>query len=492
MKIITPNTNIGPDSVQTSFLKDGAVTNAKIADGAITSAKIAVDVIVAEDIANNAITVAELQDNAVTTAKILDANVTTAKIADGSITAAKIADGTVVAAELASNSVTTAKIADDAVTLAKINTTGASNAQVLAYNSTSGAVEWTNDTDIDVGSITDKMKITETPSLLSPILHLETDNSGWDKTHILLEDSNDDVVAIVGRHNTGWPRYQTILTMDPNNTKPRTNVSENNPVVSAGSFVVDDKYTIKTVGTTDFTAIGSADNNVGTVFTATGVGSGSGDAYKGDGITFAGDYLFDFSKNYGDQEWISMDLNVWGAHNGFNIISRGYANGGVDGYNYKPIALKGSDVSVAIGSTPFGSTTEKLAFNDYGTAFSNGAVVHGLDRGTSNHQIQYTGTCTTNTPGVPSFEWIMHRRDSQNRVMEIMEATDYGSGDSAVVEIGKKLTINPVKVASAVPIELANLSSAPGSPTAGMMYFNTTDNKFYGYNGSSWVALDTQ
>ena len=76
--------------------------------------------------------------------------------------------------------------------------------------------------------------------------------------------------------------------------------------------------------------------------------------------------------------------------------------------------------------------------------------------------------------------------------MEIMEATDYGSGDSAVVEIGKKLTINPVKVASAVPIELANLSSAPCSPTAGMMYFNTTDNKFYGYNGSSWVALDTQ
>lgn len=462
IKLITPNTNISSGSIGTAFIKDNAVTADKIADGSITSAKIGVDVIVAEDIANNAITVAELSNNAVTTAKILDANVTEAKIAD------------------------------DAVTLAKISTSGASNAQVLAYNSTSGAVEWTNDTDIDVGSITDKMKITESASLLSPILHLETDNNGWDKTHILLEDSNDDVIAIVGRTNPGWTRYQTLLTLDPNNTKPRTNVSENNSVVSAGSFVVNDKYTIKTVGTTDFTAIGSADNNVGTVFTASGVGSGSGDAYKGDGLTFAGDYAFDFAKNYADQDWISMDLNVWGAHNGFQIISRGDANGGVDGYNYKPIALKGSDVSVAIGSTPFGSTTEKLAFNDYGTAFSNGAVVHGLDRGTSNHQIQYTGTCTTNTPGVPSFQWIMHRRDSQNRVMEIMEATDYGSGDSAVVEIGKKLTINPVKVASAVPIELANLSSAPSSPTAGMMYFNSTDSKFYGYNGSAWVLLDTQ
>lgn len=387
ISIITPNTNLGPGSVSEVFIKDAAVTNAKIADG--------------------------------------------------SITAAKIADGTVVAAELASNSVTEAKIADDAVTLAKINTTGASNAQVLAYNSTSGAVEWTNDTDIDVGSITDKMKITETASLLSPILHLVTDNTGWDKAQILLEDSNDDVVSIVGQNNTTYTNYQLNFTLDPNNTKPRTNVT-------------------------------------------------------GNGNTFAGDYFVNFRKNYGNQDEIGMLMEVYGAHAGFDIIARDDYNGGVDAYNYKPIVLKGSDISMKIGSTPYGSTTEKLAFNDYGTTVSNGALVHGLDRDTSAHQFLYTGTDTTGTPGIPSMRWIMHRRDSQNRTMEIMEATDYGSGDSAVVEIGKKLTVNPVKVASAVPIELANLSSAPGSPTAGMMYFNTTDNKFYGYNGSSWVALDTQ
>lgn len=48
--------------------------------------------------------------------------------------------------------------------------------------------------------------------------------------------------------------------------------------VAAGSFVVDRRYTILTAGTTDFTAIGAANNNVGTVFTATGVGSGTGTA----------------------------------------------------------------------------------------------------------------------------------------------------------------------------------------------------------------------
>ena len=50
-------------------------------------------------------------------------------------------------------------------------------------------------------------------------------------------------------------------------------------VTSAGSFVTGRKYTIKTVGTTDFTAIGASANTVGVVFDATGAGSGSGDAF---------------------------------------------------------------------------------------------------------------------------------------------------------------------------------------------------------------------
>jgi hypothetical protein len=50
--------------------------------------------------------------------------------------------------------------------------------------------------------------------------------------------------------------------------------------VSAGSFVTGTLYQITVVGTTDFTAIGAASNNVGVVFTATGVGSGTGVAQK--------------------------------------------------------------------------------------------------------------------------------------------------------------------------------------------------------------------
>jgi hypothetical protein len=47
---------------------------------------------------------------------------------------------------------------------------------------------------------------------------------------------------------------------------------------SAGAFVIGQEYKIVSVGSTDFTAIGASANTVGIIFTATGVGSGSGTA----------------------------------------------------------------------------------------------------------------------------------------------------------------------------------------------------------------------
>ena len=51
-------------------------------------------------------------------------------------------------------------------------------------------------------------------------------------------------------------------------------------VITAGSFVINTKYQITSVGTTDFTSIGAERNNIGVVFIATGVGSGTGTAKK--------------------------------------------------------------------------------------------------------------------------------------------------------------------------------------------------------------------
>ena len=48
--------------------------------------------------------------------------------------------------------------------------------------------------------------------------------------------------------------------------------------ISAGSFVVGQRYIITSVGTTNFTAIGASANRVGVIFVATGVGLGTGKA----------------------------------------------------------------------------------------------------------------------------------------------------------------------------------------------------------------------
>lgn len=56
-------------------------------------------------------------------------------------------------------------------------------------------------------------------------------------------------------------------------------------VITAGAFNPGSTYTITSIGTTDFTLIGASSNTIGLSFTATGVGAGNGTAYLGSNIT---------------------------------------------------------------------------------------------------------------------------------------------------------------------------------------------------------------
>jgi len=92
-------------------------------------------------------------------------------------------------------------------------------------------------------------------------------------------------VTVVDKSNKPLGNVQTSVHL----TDGTEVVNEDTHVITAGSFVTDTKYTIVTVGTTDFTAIGASSNTVGVAFTATGAGSGTGTATDGvaDG-TFGG------------------------------------------------------------------------------------------------------------------------------------------------------------------------------------------------------------
>jgi len=374
-------------------------------------------------------------------------------------------------------SIDTAHIGDDQVTLAKISTTGASNAQVLTYNSTSGAIEWAAaSAAIDVSNITDKMKITGASTKLSPLLHLKTTNTGSDKGQILLEDSGDDTVSVVGRLNSASDRYAFQLIMDPNNTKPRTNVG--------------------------------------------------GDASLGDQ-----DYQFSFSKKYADQDEIEMQLAVFGAHNGFNINSHDDKNGGVDAYGWAPLRFGADQVSFNTNST------ERMAFDDNGMHISTIPLILAEARGNSNFQIDYVGDSGT---GDPDMKMFMHHI-GDDRIINVMKAWDDGTNTDAVVSVGRTLSVGNQTGANSTnllilsdqttasgekgcyigngsitattggtsmdggivlvaqgtdnrvemrnKLRLLNASTAPTTPTPGDMFFNTTTNKFQGYDGTAWRNL---
>ena len=107
-----------------------------------------------------------------------------------------------------------------------------------------------------------------------------------------------DVVTVEGLSPSG-----SSFTVDPNGLKTLVSVTDNGDtktlkyaltgsdeiytgaialpedlVVTGGSFLVGRTYTIVTVGSTDFTAIGASGNTIGVTFTATGAGSGTGTA----------------------------------------------------------------------------------------------------------------------------------------------------------------------------------------------------------------------
>lgn len=107
---------IADNSISTSKLQNGAVTNAKLANNSVTTANIVDRTIIGNDIAENTIESYNIKNGTIIGADIAENTITYDNLAAGSVVNSKIAD----------NAVTTPKISDGSVTEAKLDSALAS------------------------------------------------------------------------------------------------------------------------------------------------------------------------------------------------------------------------------------------------------------------------------------------------------------------------------------------------------------------------------
>ena len=143
-------------TIQTSDIKDGAITSAKILDGTLVAADLASDSVTTAKIADNAVTMVKLAggtlptDITVASANIVDLTVATADIAADAVTGAKIADDSINSEHYVDGSIDTAHIADSQVTGAKIASTTITDGKLASNSVTTSKITDANVTTVKI------------------------------------------------------------------------------------------------------------------------------------------------------------------------------------------------------------------------------------------------------------------------------------------------------------------------------------------------------
>lgn len=197
--------------------------------------------------------------------------------------------------------------------------------------------------------------------------------------------------------------------------------------VTAGSFVVGKVYTIATIGTTDFTLVGASANTVGVVFTATGVGAGSGTATTGS-----------LNSILSTGQAVTCTLMI---NNG--TASTITAGSFISGYTYR-IASLGTTNFVSIGAASSAVVTGSISTTTLTvTAVTSGSLAVGTRiTGTGVTAGTYitaagTGTGGTGTYTVSASQTVASTTiTGQPTVGTIFTATGVGSGTGTVTTLG--------------------------------------------------------
>jgi hypothetical protein len=195
-----------------------------------------------------------------------------------------------------------------------------------------------------------------------------------------------DLAGIVAQAITdGTDDISPAPTPDATHYKYDHNYYQQFPSLAGGAFVTGQTYQILTVGTTDFTAIGAAANTVGTVFTATGAGSGSGTAQAVADLRTAKRYGFQevFAQKhwFGCPGFLDADTCSPSASNtpcGTHYLTATYAgsfstttfNPGYSGYD-----ITGAPATTDETITTASSLSGSRSFGRYTGTYSNNVVV---------------------------------------------------------------------------------------------------------------------
>ena len=116
---------------------------------------------------------------------------------------------------------------------------------------------------------------------IEPTGQLEYDNTNSGLSADTIKSAIDEINVLVGGGNVGSQATFSVYEFVASGGQTVFNLASTFTTgldVTAGDFVIGTKYTITATNTTDFTAIGAVDSNPGTVFEATGAGTGTGTA----------------------------------------------------------------------------------------------------------------------------------------------------------------------------------------------------------------------
>ena len=162
-----------------------------------------------------------------------------------------------------------------AETRGHISVTDSGGLGSLAYDSGTGVITYTGPADLAAGKI-NLGSTSGTTIPVTPDSNFTTSANAFGLSNSLTDvndiTSEQPSVITAGSFVTGTKyKIRTVGSTDFTLIGAGTSTT-------AGSFVTGTEYTIITTGDTDFTAIGAADSNPGTIFTATGAGTGTGTA----------------------------------------------------------------------------------------------------------------------------------------------------------------------------------------------------------------------